>query len=235
MLLKIAVCDDEEIHRLIICDKLDTFAIYNDVDYELDEFCSSVELLGIKNQYDILFLDVQLENGVNSIEIGKQLVKDGLDTTIILTTSFEQYAAEGYHLHAHRYLLKPIRQDKFNEAILSSIDQFKRKNSKIMFKSGYEDCFVSIKNIIYIESYHRKRTIYTKERIYETGVSLNELLALLPAEQFEMPQKSYIVNLDYVTSITKTKVILNYATEIKLARDRMSTFNFKFQKFIKES
>ena len=96
MLLKIAVCDDEAIHRLIIRDKLDKFAISNDVDYELDEFCTSEELLKIKNIYDILFLDVQLENGVNSIEIGKQLVKDGLDATIILTTSFEQYAAEGY-------------------------------------------------------------------------------------------------------------------------------------------
>lgn len=112
MLLKIAVCDDEAIHRLIIRDKLDKFAISNDVDYELDEFCTSEELLKIKNIYDILFLDVQLENGVNSIEIGKQLVKDGLDATIILTTSFEQYAAEGYHLHAHRYLVKPIAQEK---------------------------------------------------------------------------------------------------------------------------
>ena len=75
MLLKIAVCDDEAIHRLIIRDKLDKFAISNDVDYELDEFCTSEELLKIKNIYDILFLDVQLENGVNSIEIGKQLVE----------------------------------------------------------------------------------------------------------------------------------------------------------------
>ena len=52
MLLKIAVCDDEAIHRLIIRDKLDKFAISNDVDYELDEFCTSEELLKIKNIYD---------------------------------------------------------------------------------------------------------------------------------------------------------------------------------------
>lgn len=87
MLLKIAVCDDEAIHRLIIRDKLDKFAISNDVDYELDEFCTSEELLKIKNIYDILFLDVQLENGVNSIEIGKQLVKDGLPAFIFYVFS----------------------------------------------------------------------------------------------------------------------------------------------------
>lgn len=37
MLLRIAVCDDEAIHRLIIRDKLDAYAISNDIDYELDE------------------------------------------------------------------------------------------------------------------------------------------------------------------------------------------------------
>ena len=229
----IEIKDDEAIHRLIIRDKLDKFAISNDVDYELDEFCTSEELLKIKNIYDILFLDVQLENGVNSIEIGKQLVKDGLDATIILTTSFEQYAAEGYHLHAHRYLVKPIAQEKFNEAILSCIQEFKKLNRKIAVKCAYENCFISINKIIYIESYQRKRIIYTKEQVYETGASLNDLLSLLPVEQFEMPQKSYIVNFDHVTSITKTKVILDYSTEIKLARDRMTNFNMKFQKYIR--
>ena len=78
-----------------------------------------------------------------------------------------------------------------------------------------------------------KRIIYTKEQIYETGVTLNDLLSLLPVEQFEMPQKSYIVNFDHITSITKTKVILDYSTEIKLARDRINNFNMKFQKYIR--
>ena len=78
-----------------------------------------------------------------------------------------------------------------------------------------------------------RELIYTKEQVYETGASLNDLLSLLPVEQFEMPQKSYIVNFDHVTSITKTKVILDYSTEIKLARDRMTNFNMKFQKYIR--
>lgn len=119
MLLRIAVCDDEAIHRLIIRDKLDAYAISNDIDYELDEFTNSKELMKMENIYDILFLDVQLEDGMNGIEVGKRLLQKGIDATIIITTSFEQYASEGYHLKAHRYLIKPIQQSNFNEAIVS--------------------------------------------------------------------------------------------------------------------
>ena len=115
MLLRIAVCDDEAIHRLIIRDKLDAYAISNDIDYELDEFTNSKELMKMENIYDILFLDVQLEDGMNGIEVGKRLLQKGIDATIIITTSFEQYASEGYHLKAHRYLIKPIQQSNFNE------------------------------------------------------------------------------------------------------------------------
>ena len=119
-----------------------------------------------------------------------------------------------------------------------SIYTYNRNHPYLGFISSYrskcnQNCFISINKILYIESYQRKRIIYTKEQVYETGASLNDLLSLLPVEQFEMPQKSYIVNFDHITSITKTKVILDYSTEIKLARDRMTNFNMKFQKYIR--
>lgn len=233
MLLRIAVCDDEAIHRLIIRDKLDAYAISNDIDYELDEFTNSKELMKMENIYDILFLDVQLEDGMNGIEVGKRLLQKGIDATIIITTSFEQYASEGYHLKAHRYLIKPIQQSNFNEAIVSCIKDFKKSNRKIEVKCAYENCFISINSIVYIESYHRNRMIHTKEQVYETGASLQELLEQLPTAQFEMPQKSYIVNLDCVTSLTKTKVMLDHTIEIKLARDRIDDFNMKFHKYLR--
>ena len=148
MLLRIAVCDDEAIHRLIIRDKLDAYAISNDIDYELDEFTNSKELMKMENIYDILFLDVQLEDGMNGIEVGKRLLQKGIDATIIITTSFEQYASEGYHLKAHRYLIKPIQQSNFNEAIVSCIKDFKKSNRKIEVKCAYENCFISINSIV---------------------------------------------------------------------------------------
>ena len=210
MLLRIAVCDDEAIHRLIIRDKLDAYAISNDIDYELDEFTNSKELMKMENIYDILFLDVQLEDGMNGIEVGKRLLQKGIDATIIITTSFEQYAS-----------------------IVSCIKDFKKSNRKIEVKCAYENCFISINSIVYIESYHRKRMIHTKEQVYETGASLQELLEQLPTAQFEMPQKSYIVNLDCITSLTKTKVMLDHTIEIKLARDRIDDFNMKFHKYLR--
>ncbi len=235
MFLKIAVCDDEKIHRLILRDRLDEFAILHNLEYSLDEFCSSEELLGMHNSYDILFLDICLENGQNGIEAGKQLRQNGLDAAIILTTSFEQYAAEGYHLRAHRYLVKPIDKEKFSEAMLSCIQEFKSQNQKIEIKCGYESHLISVNSILYIESYQRKRTVYTTEKVYHTNMSLHELLTMLPAGQFAMPSKSFIVNLNHITGITKTKAILNFSVEFKLTRAHAEDFHKAFRNYLKEA
>lgn len=66
-------------------------------------------------------------------------------------------------MKAHRYLIKPIQQSNFNEAIVSCIKDFKKSNRKIEVKCAYENCFISINSIVYIESYHRKRMIHTKD------------------------------------------------------------------------
>ena len=49
----------------------------------------------------------------------------GIDATDYHYNLFEQYASEGYHhLKAHRYLIKPIQQSNFNEAIVSLYKRF---------------------------------------------------------------------------------------------------------------
>lgn len=45
---------------------------------KLDEFTNSKELMKMENIYDILFLDVQLEDGMNGIEVGKRLLQKEL-------------------------------------------------------------------------------------------------------------------------------------------------------------
>ncbi len=233
MFLKIAICEDVVIHRLLLRDHLERFTTIHDIAYELDELCTSKELLAIPNIYDILFLDVQLEDGVNSLEIAQQVVDNGFDAEIVLVTSYERYAAQGYRLNARRYLVKPVSQERFDEAMCCCMRRIVRQNRKIEVRCAYGNCYVSTDKIFYIESYERKRTIYTAEHVYETGMTLAELLALLPTEQFGVPQKSYIVNFEYIAGMTKSKVLLEDGTEINLSRRRAEEFHTQFQKYIR--
>ena len=133
-MLRLAVCDDEDIHRKILKDKVIAFSLQYGVDFSLQEFISSNELLVAPCNYDILFLDIKLENGINGIDIGCQLRDQGNDCIIILVTSLEQYAKQGYYADVFRYIVKPILQNELNEALNAGIQKIRRSKAKIQVK-----------------------------------------------------------------------------------------------------
>lgn len=128
-MLRIAICDDEKIHRLLVRDALDRFCISYPLDYEVVEFCSGEHLLDATEAFDILLLDVSLGDG-DGIDVGRQLRLRGITVPIILITSYDRYR-DGYRATVHRYLEKPIKQAEFNEAMVSAI-QFQKDRMRML-------------------------------------------------------------------------------------------------------
>ena len=65
------------------------------------------------NEVDLVFLDIQLGDG-NSFSIFNSLK---VDTPIIFTTSYSDYAIEAFKVNSISYLLKPFELDDLNNAL----------------------------------------------------------------------------------------------------------------------
>jgi DNA-binding LytR/AlgR family response regulator len=104
----------------------------------LDSIKSSVKWLREHPLPDLLFLDIQLADGL-SFSIFEQVK---IQLPVIFTTAFDEYAIRAFELHSIDYLLKPIDPlklqaalDKFNE--LSSY--YKQTDMAQFFKILRED------------------------------------------------------------------------------------------------
>jgi two-component system LytT family response regulator len=73
---------------------------------------------------DLLFLDVQMP-GVDGFELLRQLVP-GERPHIIFVTAFDRHALRAFDEHALDYLLKPIDDERFNDAVERAIDRIRR-------------------------------------------------------------------------------------------------------------
>ena len=62
---------------------------------------------------DLVFLDIQMP-GLTGFEVVKRLEEM---PQIIFSTAYDQYALEAFEVHAVDYLLKPFKQERFDEAI----------------------------------------------------------------------------------------------------------------------
>ena len=231
-MLRLAICDDEQIHRKTLKDKIIIFSFQNNVDFCFKEFATADELLSAPFNYDILFLDIKLDNNMNGIDIGYQLRERENDCIIILVTLFEQFIRQGYYADAYRYLVKPVKQKELDEALRSSIKKLNRSKAKILVKCLDTQHYFNIEDIIYIESYNRKRYIYLRSKTYETWESLNAIFEKLPHNQFTYPQKSYIVNFDYIISEKMNIITMENKKEISIAKTQLRAFMTALHQYV---
>ncbi len=77
-----------------------------------------------KQQPDLIFLDIHLSDGL-SFQVFEQLHAEGIeqiDTPIIFTTAYDEYAIKAFKLNSIDYLLKPIGRRELE----SSLEKYRR-------------------------------------------------------------------------------------------------------------
>ncbi len=87
----------------------------------------SIEWLSENTHPDIIFLDIQLSDGI-SFDIFEEITTS---SAIIFTTAYDQYALQAFKLKSVDYLLKPIDKDDLQEAITKFKSHFNTSQSAV--------------------------------------------------------------------------------------------------------
>lgn len=111
--IRTIVVDDEELARRGIEIRLQRHA-----DIELVGQCANGReaLAAIaSDQPDLVFLDIQMP-GLSGLEVLARLPHESLPM-ILFVTAFDRYALDAFEAHALDYLLKPINETRFEQAL----------------------------------------------------------------------------------------------------------------------
>jgi two-component system, LytTR family, response regulator len=183
----------------------------------LRTFDNAVEALSWlrENRTDLIFLDIQMEqlSGIQFLEA------TGLNTGIIVTSAYDQYAIKGFELNVTDYLLKPFSFQRFLKAvnkaaelIILKADPKKEQEEEsryIFVKTEYRLEKVDIGDILYIEGMKDYLRIVCTTKKIMTLQSFAKLEETLPPKKFCRVHKSFIVSLDKIDSIDRGVVIIS--------------------------
>ena len=209
--LRIAICEDERIHAVLIQNALLDYFFHCGCgkDFDARVFSSAEELLQASDDYDIILMDIGL-GGMDGIEAAKLLRKRGSATPTIYITALARYR-DGYGSNVIGYLDKPIDQQRFNEVMDEAITYLNFSGQRLRVSFNCVEYLIPIRDILYIEicSHNRKihyvRTNGELETVMVSN-SWSEILPQLSGFRFAAPHKSYLVNLDWILSVTSAKV-----------------------------
>ena len=109
--MKIIIIEDEKPAARLLQRKLEKLSIQ--VDVLLHSVQESIEWFEKNEHPDLIFLDIQLSDGL-SFEI---FDKTAIKSAVIFTTAYDEYALRAFKLNSIDYLLKPIDEEDLETAV----------------------------------------------------------------------------------------------------------------------
>lgn len=187
--MRVAVCDDNEVFRKDIKNKLERLL---PADTTIDLYVSGVELLKSGDIPDYLFLDIEMP-GIDGIEVKDVLTGMNRRTYIVYMTSHFERMAEAFGERVLGFLIKPVELSKLQDIVDKLLKKEDRKY--IEFDILNKRVLIPIKDILFIESDDKYSYINTRDSLrYCVRKTMREWGECLPDELFCRVNRSYIVN-----------------------------------------
>lgn len=159
------------------------------------------------NKVDLIFLDINL--GRMS---GLQLLEtSAINSQVILTTAYQEYAVRGFDLKVADYLLKPFTFERFVQAVErvrphAPAIQAVTPDSPLFVKVENRLEKVTLREIIFIEGMRDYRKIHAASRRLLTLQTFAEFERRIPPSIVCRVHKSYMVSLDKIASVEKGRI-----------------------------
>jgi two-component system, LytTR family, response regulator len=218
MMLKCIAIDDEPLALRLIGEYVSRFPKLQLIK-TFEDAISAAEFL--KNTVvDLLFLDINMPD-ISGIDLLRSLP---VKPMVIFTTSYRNYAYEGFQLEAVDFVEKPIEFERFTRAVEKAIAFYQYKNrsneklnttdESLYVHSEYRIVKIDLSAIEYIESMENYIRIHlTNDKPVFTLMTLKEVLKKLPADKFQRIHRCYIVPVSKIRSIQNRRAQL---TDIEL-------------------
>jgi DNA-binding LytR/AlgR family response regulator len=198
---------------LIIEDEIFAAEKLEDMLHEIDPEIKVLAKLGsitesakwlMQNNADLIFLDIQLSDGI-SFSIFEQVT---INTPVIFTTAYDQYAIRAFQLNSIAYLLKPIRTSELAESLI------KYKSLKSAFHIDFETLLANIQG---------KEPGYKKRFLIQIGEKIRKVEVSETAYFYSLDKGIYLQTFEgksYPVEFTldKLETMLNPASFFRINR-----------------
>ncbi|HVP45389.1 MAG TPA: LytTR family DNA-binding domain-containing protein [Bryobacteraceae bacterium] len=163
---------------------------------------------------DLVLLDVQMPE-MDGFAVVKEIGAERMPA-VVFVTAHDQYAIQAFEINAIDYLLKPVTEDRFAQALaraklrihlkpadeasrqilslLETIATPRRYLKRLAVRSAGKTVFVEVEDVDWIEAAENYVQLHTAQSGHLLHVAMNTLEKSLDPETFQRIHRSVIVN-----------------------------------------
>ena len=245
--MHIIIIEDEKPAARALQRKLEKLGYY--VDTLLHSVQQAKDWLRYNPNPDLIIMDIQLSDGL-SFDIFENIQ---VESPIIFTTAYDEYALRAFKLNSIDYLLKPIIIEELEFALEKFKNQQKKapildmsflKNviskqqessypSRFSLKIGQNIKIINVQDIAVAYAENRGTYILLLDgNNYLTDFKLEQLESMLNPQEFFRINRSHIIHIPAIKDIlvhsnSRLKIVLTVANDLDLIVSREKVNDFK--------
>lgn len=214
--MKYAIIENEEFARINLRETVKTVRPDYILAFAAETIEESLRYLSKHNDIDLIFMDVELDDG-NCFEIFNRIE---VKIPVIFTTAYDEYAVRAFKVNSVDYLLKPVSEEELETSII----KFEERNSvahdyrqlaesipdkkiqkRFLISDGAGYSFVHAEEIAWFEAEDKYVSIRLKsgKSLFTDYASLSDLTHILDPELFFQISRSVISSISAITKIDK--------------------------------
>lgn len=215
---------------------------------KLARYCPEIDIIEVFNEpekailwlmnhtADVIFLDIEMPR-ISGLQIAKNLDNK---TEIVFITAYQKYTIDAIRLTAFDYILKPIDVDELVNCVTRLVEKIalkKAENELPKLNTLYDKIalptlegvhFVKINAIVFVEAESNYSIFYFENKSkLVISKTLKQAEEALKGHTFFRAQKSYLINLNYISRYIKGEggtIIMSNGREIELSRSQKKEF-----------
>ena len=239
--MRVVVCDDCIEDLQTIATLLEQYKeSSSDAIFSVEKYLDATVLYNkilAGRQADIYILDMIMSDR-SGLDIGSLIRKADGDGVIIYISSSDDYAMEAYGVHAARYLLKPVSEENFFEAMNFACSCIRTcKEHLFLIKTKEGTLSVSYSRIEYMENYSRTlnvclddggniRSIFIRKSFDE------EIREIAGDKSFLQVHKSFLINMKHVKKLEQNEIVMESGKRIPISKTRAADVKRTYLQFL---
>lgn len=225
----LAICDDIDADRALIDTLLRQYLENNNITAQIYTFQSGEDFIKHSGtKFDAVFMDIFMD-GIDGLEAAKQY--HNKMCKFIFTTISPDFSLKSFSVNVAHYLLKPITYEGISEAMQRCFP-IAEKNDFIYIKQQRLTVPISQSDIVFIEVFNNILIIHTVKKDIKVRMTLKAIYEMLDPTAFLRPQRSHIVNMNYIDEISADSIILLNGNKIYIARELIPNVIGTYETFL---
>ncbi len=197
-------------------------------------FHDGLDFIRGTEHHDIVFMDIQMER-LDGLDAARLMRKINREVCLIFVTNMAQFAIKGYEVDALDFIVKPASAASIAYVLDKAVSRLAgSSNNTFSLKTSEGTISISSNDITYVEVFDHNLVYHTTRGTYNVRGRLSDVSEKLDQQRFVLCNRSFVVNLRYVSNITSDTLTIG-DTVISISKSRRKELMQRFSSFLGDS